>query len=91
VATVERGDRRNPSSFSSGYDGGVHAAERQVVVARDEPAIRIKSAGWTGSVVIASDLDAAAAESRRERQRRALARAGELIDAEMLLGDSAWR
>ena len=44
-----------------------------------------------GAQRVASELDAAAAGSRRERQRRALARAAELIDPERLLTDSAWR
>ena len=44
-----------------------------------------------GAERIASELDATTAESRRERQRLALARARELIDPDTLLSDSAWR
>ena len=44
-----------------------------------------------GAQRVAAELDAAAAGSRRERQRRALARAAELVDPERLLTDSAWR
>ncbi|MGO9496951.1 MAG: hypothetical protein ACLQA5_09645 [Solirubrobacteraceae bacterium] len=44
-----------------------------------------------GAQVVASELDAAAGESRRERQREALARAPQLIDIGTLLNDSAWQ
>jgi hypothetical protein len=50
--------------------------------------LRLTRAGAEG---IAVELDAAAAESRRERQRQALARAPGLIDTETLLGDAGWQ
>lgn len=58
------------------------------VEGRRELLLRLASAG---AERIASELDAAAAASRREQQRQALARAPELVDAETLLTDSAWR
>lgn len=44
-----------------------------------------------GAERIGPEIDAAAGATRRERQRQAFARAGELIDTEALLTDAAWR
>jgi hypothetical protein len=44
-----------------------------------------------GADRIASELDGAAFQQQRERQREALHRAAELIDADFLLSDAAWR
>lgn len=58
----------------------------------DRRQLLLRLAG-AGAERVASELDAVAvaAESRRERQRQALSRAAELIDAETLLADGAWR
>lgn len=56
----------------------------------DRRQLLLRLAG-AGAERIVSELDVAAAESRLERQRAALLRAGELIDTEALLSDSAWR
>jgi hypothetical protein len=44
-----------------------------------------------GRDAIAVDVDADEQEQRRSRQRDAMARAGELVDADALLADVAWR
>jgi post-segregation antitoxin (ccd killing protein) len=44
-----------------------------------------------GRETIAAEVDAEESEQRRERQRDALARAAQLVDADELLGDAAWR
>ena len=44
-----------------------------------------------GHQTVASRVAAAEAGARRERQRDALRRAGDLADVELLLGDAAWR
>lgn len=56
----------------------------------DRRQLLLRLAG-AGAERVASELDSAAAESRRKRQRQALSRAAELIDAETLLADAAWR
>lgn len=50
--------------------------------------LRLAAAGQTA---IADDVDAGDREHRRQRQREALARAGELIDGDALLSDAAWQ
>jgi hypothetical protein len=44
-----------------------------------------------GHEIVASRVAAGHADARRERQREALRRAGELVDAELLLSDAAWQ
>jgi hypothetical protein len=44
-----------------------------------------------GADRIASDLDAADGDLRRQRQAQALSRAADLLDTEILLSDTAWR
>jgi hypothetical protein len=44
-----------------------------------------------GREALEARMAAEAVGARRERQRAALARAGELVDADALLGDAAWR
>jgi hypothetical protein len=56
----------------------------------DRRQLLLRLAG-AGAEQIASELDASAAGARRERQRRALVRAPELIDPEAVRADSAWR
>jgi hypothetical protein len=65
-------------------------AHRRWPDVQDRRGLLLRLAG-AGAERVASELDAAAAESRRERQRQALSRAAELIDAEALLSDGAWR
>jgi hypothetical protein len=45
----------------------------------------------TGHEVVRSELDAGASDVRQSRQREALARIRELVDADALLADAAWR
>lgn len=56
----------------------------------DRRQLLLRLAG-AGAERVASELDAATAQTRREQQRDALARATELIDPEALLTDAAWR
>jgi hypothetical protein len=65
-------------------------AHRRWPEIEDRRQLLLRLAG-AGAERIASELDATTAESRRERQRLALARAHELIDTDRLLTDSAWR
>jgi hypothetical protein len=44
-----------------------------------------------GREALEARMAAEAATVRRERQQAALARSGDLLDAELLLGDAAWR
>jgi hypothetical protein len=44
-----------------------------------------------GAEQVASELDSTAATERRERQQRAMSRAGQLVDVDLLLSDAAWR
>jgi hypothetical protein len=44
-----------------------------------------------GREALEARMAAEAAEARRDRQREALVRAAVLVDAELLLGDAAWR
>jgi hypothetical protein len=44
-----------------------------------------------GHQVVASRVAAGDAELRREPQRQALRRACELVDVDLLLGDTAWQ
>ncbi len=68
----------------------LNLAERRWPDVKNRRQLLLRLAG-AGAERIASELDAAAAESRRERQRHAFARAPGLIDTEKLLGDAAWR
>jgi hypothetical protein len=45
----------------------------------------------TGEDALRAELGRRDASSRRDRQQAALARAGDLIDADALLSDAAWR
>ena len=45
----------------------------------------------TGRDVIAADVARDDRQDRGERQRAALGRAGELVDVDVLLADTAWR
>jgi len=65
-------------------------ARRRWPEIEDRRQLLLRLAG-AGAERIASELDAAAAELRRERQRRAMARAPDLVDTETLLTDLAWR
>ena len=65
-------------------------ARRRWPEINDRRQLLLRLAG-AGAEQIASELDAMTAESRRERQRLALARAPKLIDTETLLTDTAWR
>jgi GH35 family endo-1,4-beta-xylanase len=65
-------------------------AHRRWPEIEDRRQLLLRLAG-AGAETVASELDVVVADSRREDQRQALARAAELIDAEMLLTDSAWR
>jgi hypothetical protein len=65
-------------------------AHRRWPDVQDRRQLLLRLAG-AGAERVSSELDAVAAETRRERQRQALARAAELIDAETLLADGAWR
>jgi hypothetical protein len=65
-------------------------AHRRWPDVRDRRQLLLRLAG-AGAERVASELDTAAAESRREHQRDALSRAAELIDAETLLADGAWQ
>ena len=44
-----------------------------------------------GREALEARMAAEAGAARRERQREALARSADLVDAELLLGDAAWR
>lgn len=44
-----------------------------------------------GREVVSEELQARAGEGLRERQREALADVPTLVDADLLLGDAAWR
>jgi hypothetical protein len=44
-----------------------------------------------GHEIVASRVAAGDTAVRRERQREALRRAGDLVDAELLLSDAAWQ
>jgi hypothetical protein len=50
--------------------------------------LRLASAGRDA---IAVAVDSTEREQRRQRQMDALSRAGDLLDAEVLMADSAWR
>jgi hypothetical protein len=65
-------------------------AHRRWPEVRDRRHLLLRLAGL-GAEQISSDLDATITQARRERQRRALGRATELLDTETLLSDSAWR
>jgi len=65
-------------------------ARRRWPEVQDRRQLLLRLAG-AGAERISHELDAAAADTRREHQRRALARAAELIDTETLLADAAWR
>jgi hypothetical protein len=65
-------------------------AHRRWPEVKDRRQLLLRLAG-EGAKQIACELDATTAESRRQRQLLALARAPELIDAETLLADAAWR
>jgi hypothetical protein len=56
----------------------------------DRRQLLLRLAG-VGAEKVASELDSVAATERRERQREAMARAGTLIDVDLLLSDAAWR
>lgn len=68
----------------------LNLAGRRWPAVEDRRQLLLRLAG-AGAERIGAELDAAAGETRRERQRQALARAGELIDSEALLADAAWR
>jgi hypothetical protein len=59
------------------------AAQERWPEVRDRKSLLLKLAELGGATV----LD----ESRRERQREALAHAPERVDVELLLGDAAWQ
>ena len=65
-------------------------AHRRWPGVKDRRQLLLQLAG-AGAERIASELDAITADSRREQQRLALARAPKLIDTETLLTDTAWR
>jgi hypothetical protein len=65
-------------------------AERAWPEVRDRKELLMRLAAC-GHEIVASRVAAGAADERRERQRQALRRAGDLVDAELLLGDAAWR
>jgi hypothetical protein len=54
---------------------------------RKELLIRLAACGHE---IVASRVAAGDAEVRRERQREALQRAADLVDAELLFSDAAW-
>jgi len=56
----------------------------------DRRQLLLRLAG-AGAERIGAELDAAAGETRAERQRQALVRSTTLIDTETLLSDAAWR
>jgi hypothetical protein len=58
------------------------------VADRKELLLRLAAAGRD---VITGDVDAGDQERRRQRQRDALARAPQLLDADVLLADTPWR
>ena len=65
-------------------------AERAWPEVRDRKELLMRLAAC-GREIVASRIAAGDADVRRERQREALQRAGDLVDAELLLGDAAWR
>ena len=65
-------------------------AHRRWPEVKDRRQLLLRLAG-AGAEQIACELDATTAESRRWRQRLALARAPELIDTVALPTDDAWR
>jgi hypothetical protein len=65
-------------------------AERAWPEVRDRKELLMRLAAC-GREIVASRIATDDAEVRRERQREALRRAGDLVDAELLLSDAAWR
>jgi hypothetical protein len=65
-------------------------AHRRWPEIEDRRQLLLRLAG-VGAEKVASELDSAAATERRERQQRAMSRAGQLIDVDLLLSDAAWR
>jgi hypothetical protein len=65
-------------------------AERRWPEVADRRRLLLRLAG-AGRDAIASDVREADEQARRDRQRRAMGRAAELVDVDVLLGDAAWR
>lgn len=65
-------------------------AQRRWPELRDRRQLLLALVG-AGRDAVAAELDQAAKQHRRQRQREALGRARELIDGDALAGDAAWR
>jgi len=65
-------------------------AHRRWPAVEDRRQLLLRLAG-AGAERVSAELDAAAAGTRRDRQREALARADDLVDVDALLSDTAWR
>ncbi len=65
-------------------------AQRRWPEVSDRRQLLLRLAG-VGAGQVAAELAGRCREERSERQRIALRRAGELIDADLLLSDGAWR
>jgi hypothetical protein len=65
-------------------------AERAWPDVRDRNELLMRLAAC-GREIVASRVAAGDADVRRERQREALRRAGDLVDADLLLSDAAWQ
>jgi post-segregation antitoxin (ccd killing protein) len=65
-------------------------AQRRWPELRDRRRALLALAG-AGRDAIAADLDEQAREQRRRRQREALGRAADLVDADGVLADAPWR
>jgi hypothetical protein len=65
-------------------------AERAWPDVRDRKELLMRLAAC-GHEIVASRVARGDADVRRDRQRQALLRAGELVDAELLLSDAAWQ
>ena len=65
-------------------------AQRRWPEVSDRRQLLLRLAG-VGAGQVAAELAGRSREERSERQRIALRRAGELVDADLLLSDGAWR
>jgi hypothetical protein len=65
-------------------------AQRRWPDVRDRRQLLLRLAG-AGRDRVAAELEASSLERRSERQRAALRRGQDLVDADVLLSDAAWR